>query len=540
MPRAVLATLATLAVTAMASAPARAQGTDSASVRQLSLEDALGMAERVSDDVAIAQAGVVRARGQQEKARSQYLPQITASASYTRTLKSQFEGLGGGGDSTSGPPDCSTFPIDSTAPLAERVSVLERALGCTSNGGGIDFSQAGFGAANQFNLGLNLSQNLFAGGRIRAQTRQAGAARQSAEIGLTSARAQLVLDVAQAYYDAALGDRLLTIAQATLAQADTTLAQTRLARQVGNQPEFELLRAQVTRDNQVPVVIRQRSQRDIAYVRLQQLLQLPLDQPLALTTELGDTSSAVGAQLASILNAVPDTSVSRRAPVRQASQNVVAQRNAVTVARSQRIPTLTLSSAYGRVAFPPNGLPDWNQFRTNWTITGTLSVPLFTGGSIHADQVIAQSDLREAEARLRKTQKAAELDTRDALAQLTAAAAQFQASVGTVEQASRAYQIAEVRYREGISTQTELTDSRLQLQQAQANRAQASRDFQVARMRVALLRDLPIAGGAGTAQPSTQQTPPPLTIPQQTPGQRSPTQPSVTGAAQASQVGITP
>jgi hypothetical protein len=37
-----------------------------------------------------------------------------------------------------------------------------------------------------------------------------------------------------------------------------------------------------------------------------------------------------------------------------------------------------------------------------------------------------------------------------------------------------------------------LSDSRLALQSAQANRAQAARDLQLARVRVALLPDLPI------------------------------------------------
>jgi len=54
-----------------------------------------------------------------------------------------------------------------------------------------------------------------------------------------------------------------------------------------------------------------------------------------------------------------------------------------------------------------------------------------------------------------------------------------------------------VRFREGLSTQLELTESRLLLQQARANRAQAARDFQVARLRLTLLKDLPLgAGGA--------------------------------------------
>jgi len=101
--------------------------------------------------------------------------------------------------------------------------------------------------------------------------------------------------------------------------------------------------------------------------------------------------------------------------------------------------------------------------------------------------------------RLQQTYELAEVDARNTATQLEAADAAWQASAGTVEQAARAYQIAELRYREGLSTQTELLDSRIQLQQAQASRARAARDLQVAQVRIVLLPALPLAGAAGAA-----------------------------------------
>lgn len=513
--RQAIVTLCGAGLVVAASLPLGAQAADS--VRPMSLDDALNLAESRSEDIAIAQAGVERARGQDVKARSGYWPQITGSLSYTRTLKSIFQGFGT--DTSGGPPSCDAFHPNPSATLDQRVALLEQALGCAPSSGNLfgDFSSVGFGSANQYTLGLSLTQNLFSGGRVGAQVRQAGAQRETAEIGLTSARAQLVLQVTQAYYDAALSDRLLEIAVATLAQADTTLAQTRVARNVGNQPEFDLLRAQVTRDNQVPVVIQRRSGRDLAYLRLKQALDLPLDEQVVLTTTLGDTGSAVSSRLAALLAATPDTVSIQRAPVREADQAVQADRAALTVAKAQRIPTLTLSSQFGREAFPNSGFPDWSQFRNNWTVTGGIQVPLFTGGSIHGDEMVAEANLRESQARQRQTRQLAALDTRDAVSQLESAQAQFAASEGTVEQAVKAYQIAEVRYREGISPQTELSDSRISLQQAQANRAQAARDLQVARVRFALLHDLPIsttaAPGAPTMTNTMQQPAPSLTVP---------------------------
>lgn len=513
--------------------------------RSLSLVEALRMAEQASPTVQIARASVAAAAGQQEQARSQFFPQLNGSASYTRTLKSQFSVLAQNSDTTTPTFQslCSPFiPQDATP--AQRAAALQQAQTCAQEGG-LDFTKVGFGSKNQYNLGLSLTQNVFAGGRITARYRAAAAGREAAAIGLTASRAQMVLDVAQAYYDAQLADRLFGIAQATLAQAETTLSQTRLARQVGTQPEFELLRAQVQRENQVPVVMQRSSDREIAYLRLKQLLDIPLEQPLVLTTDLQDTTSASATQLVSLVIPRPtgDTAVDDRAPVRQAAENVRAQREQLTIANAQRWPTITLSSQFGRVAFP-NGFPSWSDFVSNWTVTAALSVPLLTFGGIHGQEVVARANLEQARAQLRQTTQLASLDTRSTLNQLATAQAQFAASVGTADVATRAYQIAEVRYREGISTQTELTDTRIQLEQAQANRAQAARNLQVARLRAVLLPYLPLSSttgaesAAGTAAGAAAGTTVPVVPPSTTTPQGQPT-PGVS-ASRTGQTGTQP
>src|SRR5437762_6043982 len=64
--------------------------------RALTLDEAVRIAESQSEVIKIARAGVDRAHGQQYQARSQFLPQVNGSASYTRTLASQFSAVGGG------------------------------------------------------------------------------------------------------------------------------------------------------------------------------------------------------------------------------------------------------------------------------------------------------------------------------------------------------------------------------------------------------------------------------------------------------------
>jgi len=503
--------LAALAAALALAGPALAQQPVSAEARRaLTLDEALRLAEDASETVQVARAGLTRSRGAMLQARSEGLPQLSGSLSYSRALASEFQGIGGGGaePDTTGPPppqNCGRYTPNPALPIGQRLDSLEHAVNCATNSNPFAaFGDLPFGRENTWRIGFSLSQPVFTGGRIQAQNRIARAGRTRAELELATQRAQLAMDVTQAYYDAVLADRLVGIAEATLQQVETTLEQTRLARQVGNQPEFELLRAQVTRDNQVPVLIQRRSDRHLAYARLMLLLDLPTDEPVSLTTSLDETVAVPVARFAANEALLGDTTAANRAAVQQAQTLVDVQQSALRIARSQRLPNLSVNSQFGRVAYPEGAFPGWNDFRSNWTVGATLAMPIFTGGRIRGDEMVAQANLLEAQARVRQAHDAARLDTRVAIERLESARAQYQASAGTVQQAQRAYQIAEVRFREGISTQVELSDSRILLQQAQANRAVAARDLQIAQARVALLPFLPF-GSAGQGQSQSQQ-----------------------------------
>ena len=181
--------------------PVTAQGQQG---RQLSLDEALRLAESQSEAVRIAQAGVHRARGLQMQARSQYLPQVGASLTYTRTLASQFEALADAGPPQPPPgippvpPDdgityyspCTRYLSATGATEADRLTSLETFAKCTAGTGGfpIDFSKVGFGSKNQYQLGIDGSISLYSGGRVQAQNRSAAANRTAADIELVSQR----------------------------------------------------------------------------------------------------------------------------------------------------------------------------------------------------------------------------------------------------------------------------------------------------------------------------------------------------------------
>ncbi len=420
----------------------------------ISLDDAINTALHRGEEIELAQGEVQAAKGGQAVALSGMLPQVGISANYTRTLKSQYSGLSSGPDT-----------------------------GTAASLGSL-FKNLPFGRPNTYTLGISASQNIFTGGRLTAQRDAANAREHAADIDLTAAQAQLVLDVTQSYYDAILADTIVKIARDALAEAQEVYRQTDLAYKVGQKAEFDALRAKVARDNQVPIVLQSEDNRAVAYYRLKQLLNDPLDDSLVLTTPIIDSQARFAM--------MSDTATNERASVRQAVDNLTASKAQVRVAESAQWPQISISSAYSPVAYPANLFPNSNDWLTNWTAGITLSIPIYTGGNIAGNIEEAEGGVEQAEARLVQTREAAALDTRVALNQLHSAEANLRATESTTGEAQRAYQIANVRFEQGISTQVELDDARIQEEQARANWATAIRDYQVARAKLSLLKDLPV------------------------------------------------
>ena len=470
--------------------------------RSLTLEEAFRLAEPASDDVRIAQNAVLRAKGQYYQARASVLPQITATANYQHQIKNQFQAITDRFRDPNAPPD--------TTPQAfNPISVL-------------------FASPNTITLGLQASQPLYLDNRFALAGRVAKANEAVAAYGFRTARAQLRYDIATAYFNAAIAEKFLQIAESTLVQNERTYQQTTLRRQVGTVAEYDLLRSRVARDAQRPQLIQAQQARDVATLQLKQLLNLSLTEPIVLETPVQDADMQLAMTASRLDNearptpgnglnkgpmtmpqlAAKDTAPLQRTAVRQAMAAVEVQKGAVSNAKLQRMPSLTLGTNYTRSGYPSNSqvIPrSFADFYPAWNVSLGLSLPLWTSGRISGDVMVAKANLADAEARLHQGTRAASLDVQLALRSLEQAEANWLSSVGTEEQATKAVEIAEVRYSNGISTQLELTDIRNLLIQSQANRLTAARDLQLARLRLTLLRDLPLGSGGGTASAGASQ-----------------------------------
>ena len=185
--------------------------------------------------------------------------------------------------------------------------------------------------------------------------------------------------------------------------------------------------------------------------------------------------------------------------VRTAQEAVQQNEKLNAAAGRQWIPTMSTTMNYNRAGFSGEFIPAPDEFANDWNLIAVLNWPIFTSGRILGQKRQAAANLDASRLQAKLTGEQAELDNETIYARLREAEDNGRATASVVEQATRANEIAELRYKEGLSTQTELQDVRLQLEQARANQAQAARDLQVARLRLTLLPFLPLGTADLTA-----------------------------------------
>ena len=437
--RLVLLVLAVLLLPATAGARRAPPAPAPTDTLRMTLDDAIQQALARSEDIRTARANVRQTQGQVFQAMAQALPQVSGTILYDRKLESLFSGMAA---------DTGVF--------------------------GAILKNSSFAAEHAWTVDLTAQQLLWSSGKVGAALSTARAANRAARANEQETASELKFRVRQAYYDAAYSWRLVEIAESALEQARAHLAQVHSGRLEGARSEYEQLRAEVDASNQEPGVVAARNGAELALLNLKRLVDVPLGQPLVLLTPLvaGDGTVPVVTDLS--------TAVDQRPAVDAANHMVEARRLAVKLYRGQYWPDLYVSTDLSHVAYPSGAWPIRREFHRNWDAFVRLDVPIFNGLRTHGQVVEASAEYDKALATRDLAQKGAAIEAAQARDEIERTQTTLLARRETVRQAQRAWELAGVRFKNGMSTQIEVSDARLQLQTSEVNEVQAMRDYLVA------------------------------------------------------------
>ncbi|HYJ79667.1 MAG TPA: TolC family protein, partial [Longimicrobiaceae bacterium] len=210
-----------------------------------------------------------------------------------------------------------------------------------------------FNQPNSYNANLNLSVPLFQGGRVGAGLRAARGVRGAAEADVAEARADVTLLVLRAYLAALLADRLVAIQETNLQQSAARLTQVEQLAAAGRAARYDVLRARVERANLEPAAIQARGDRDLAFVELRRLINLPARTPVRLTSGVdAEEVRALAARVEAEAAAVDSAALEELPAVRAARLRADASRAGVSVARADYLPSVSVFVQSGFQAFP--------------------------------------------------------------------------------------------------------------------------------------------------------------------------------------------
>ncbi len=443
----------------------------------LSVGDAVSLALDQSEEVGVARARLTGAQAQARKSWAAVLPEVSAQLGYTKTLKSVFQNVGGGFTL----PDSLKFDPNPNAPLEQRVSYLEDKVPLAAYGAlGQLFSGLPFGNENTWLASVTFSQPLFTGGRVRSEIQLAHHNEAAAEASYEDAAGEVVLQVKQAYYDAALARSAVRIVESSVELAQEHRDDVRLRYEAGRVSELDVMRAEVELENLRPQLVQAKNAVELSMLNLKRLINLPLDAEVDLTTPIvpAQGAEAFQAGLPALDQAIER--LNQRASVRAMESQVAIREEQVDMARAAYFPTISLTGNLSRQAFPQSmRFPNAGDWRDDWTVGFSIKWPVFA--ALRDAQVdAAKAQAREAQLQEKQLVESVRVQYEQALGELERARAQIQAARHTVAQAEKVYDLTEMRFREGLATQLEVSQARLSLQQARLNDVQAYHDVYVA------------------------------------------------------------
>ena len=431
-----------LAGTLPGTSPTRAQ-----QPLELTLPEDLSRALEHNESYLIAEQEQRRAEARVTEARADALPKFSFFGNFTRNFEipSQFV----------------TIDWDPTDGIPPQVSSFK------------------FGFENSVLWGFSARQTLFDGQVFAAYSAARLYARYVKEMRRQS-RLDLQRDVSMAFYDAFLAGQRVDVARQALELTTQTRDVVQQKFDQGRTSESDLLRARVQVANLRPEVTQAENLRQLSLTNLRNLLGIEAGVPISLQLTYPDSADWENEALDGLL----DRARARRPEPLQAELEVRMRQKAVSVASADHYPSLSLSADYAVNAYRERlGLNRWLRSKA-WSATLSLSIPIFEGMRVSSGVTQAKVDLSQARLRESAINKMVALDVEKASHDFVEARERLASQSETVRQAEEGYQIAQLRYQEGVGTQLEVTDAMVALTTARLNQSQALRDVLVARVQL--------------------------------------------------------
>ena len=232
--------------------------------------------------------------------------------------------------------------------------------------------------------------------------------------------------------------------------------------------EFQLLQAEVRWKNSVPDTAQARRNYELVLNNLKTLAGIPVREELSLLVSMDDYP-----ELPDSLDL--DAVLARRPDYNTLLMEEKLNETNIKANKSAYYPTLN-GSLFGAYSAQSDEW-EFEQDNTVWSGSLTLSIPLFLGGSTRARVQQARIGLEKSQLRVAQARDDIYNEIANLYLWLRESRGRIESAEATLRSAERAFSIAETTSRSGMTTQLELKDARLDLDEASLNRYLAIYDY---------------------------------------------------------------
>jgi multidrug efflux system outer membrane protein len=370
------------------------------------LQQLIGQALANNRDLRAAVLNIQLARAQYRVQRSNLLPAVNASGSYTK----------------------------------EKLPAVETGLPYSITE---SFYQVGVGVSS-FEI------DLF--GRVRSLTHAALEQYLAQEQARRSAQLSLIAQIADAYLTLASDRELQRLAQDTLKSQEDSFRLTQQRHAIGAVSGLDLAQAQTTVESARADAARYEGNiaQDIDGLTL--LVGAPVDAGL-----LPQDFDANTLGLTALPAGLPSTVLLRRPDVLQAEHLLRSASADIGAARAAFFPTISLTGSIGSASPALSGL--FKSGTGAWTFMPQATVPLFHGGELIGNLSVARANRDIALAQYEKAIQSSFREVADALALTPTLERERQAQEALVEASKRSYDLSQQRYKTGSDSYLALLDA---------------------------------------------------------------------------------
>jgi len=318
-------------------------------------------------------------------------------------------------------------------------------------------SEFGTQTSDSYNVDLGLaSYELDFWGRIDSLKDQAlqnflatAAAKDVTQISLIS-------NIAQSYANLSYSLAQLKLAEATVESRERSLFIADKRFEAGIDPKLPSLQSSAALENAKLAVLRAQS----SILNSRNALQFLVGTPIP--SELIPAPAVSNITTHEIFSAgLPSELLRYRPDVLQAEYNLKAAGANIAVARAAYFPTISLASSVGVRSDGLSDLFDSSAF--GWSFGPNISVPIFDAGRLNANYDVAKIEREQTLASYERSIQTAFREVSDVLATRATLGEQLAAQYRLQDNFEQTYQIADARFKAGISNYLDVLDAQRSL-----------------------------------------------------------------------------